>query len=136
MSEGKSWGRVKLNTGDEYFTRSTQQKQWMTSEYAQVIEEAHLLNKEQKAIFLGLSNTTSEKGEKLNTTNTQPLFHIEHGVTGTQDQPRNTWRIVHLTKEKDMNLIKEFEKFKNSTSLPRYIEIYIEKDLKITLKRK
>lgn len=136
VREGKSWGRKSLENGDETFTRSSQQRQWMTGEHKDVFEEVHLLNKEQKAIFFGVSSVIDDTGILIQAQNEQPLFHVEHGVDGTEDNPLNTWRIVHLTQEKDGMLIKKFENFRDPTLLPKYIEVYIEKDLNTELKRK
>jgi hypothetical protein len=57
-------------------------------------------------------------------------------VGGTEDQPLNTWRIVHLTPAKDAELIKRFESFRDTASLPKYIEVYIKKDLQANLANK
>lgn len=136
VSDGESWGRVSLDEGVEQFTRWTQQRQWLTGEYAQVIEGVTLLNKEQKAIFIGLSDTKDANGKELHTNNPQTLFHVVHGVAGSEDQPINTLRFVHLTSQKDTNLIERSEAAKDPTTLPKYIEVYIEKDLGISLKKK
>ncbi|MBX9804298.1 MAG: hypothetical protein K2Y18_00935 [Alphaproteobacteria bacterium] len=136
VNEGRSWGRETLEGGDETLTRTTQQRQWKTGIHAQVLEKAYLLNKEQRVIFIGLSDARDDKGALLHTANSQPLFHVEHGVGGTEDKPLNTWRIVHLTREKDQDLLVRFANFRDPNTLPMYIEVYIEKDLGIKLTKK
>lgn len=67
---------------------------------------------------------------------TQPLFHVQHGVEGTEDQPLNTWRIVNLTSEINKQLLDRFNSVNNSTTLPGYIEAYIKNDLNVTVSKK
>jgi hypothetical protein len=136
VRDGKSWGRTELAGGNEHFTRYTQQRQWLSGEHALVIEDVNLFNKEQRVVFLGLPETKDQDGTVLRTQNSQPLFHVEHGVAGTEDEPLNTWRIVHLTPEKDDGLIKKFTTLRAPKSLPKYIEVYIEQDLGIKLTKK
>jgi hypothetical protein len=136
VSEGKSWGRQIRDNGDETFTRWSHQRQWLTGKYGVVIEKVTLLNKEQRVIFLGASEAEEAPGQILEATVTQPLFHVEHGVDGSEDNPLNTWRIVHLTLEKDQALTKRFDNFRDPTILPIYIEIYIRDVLGIGLTRK
>jgi hypothetical protein len=135
VSEGRSWGRVTLQEGDEQFFRSSQQRQWLTEAFAPVFEKVYLFNQKQKALFFGLSEIQDETGTILHATNSQPLFHVEHGVGGTEDAPLNTWRIIHLTQSKSDDLIKLFETFRNPTALPKYVEVYIEKDLNIKIQK-
>ena len=137
VRSGKSWRKHKLESGDELFVRSSQQSQWLNnSAYEDVFEEVYINNISQKVTFLGTKILENESGELIDIQNYQPLFHVEHSTKGTEEQPLNGWRIVHLTKEKDYELIKLFNNFNNSTVLPRFIEIYIENDLKINLSRK
>ncbi len=54
VKEGKSWGKRNITNRREYFMRWTNQKQWLSDNYADVFEQVYLLNKEQKAIFFGI----------------------------------------------------------------------------------
>jgi hypothetical protein len=50
------------------------------------------------------------------------LFHVEHSVGGTEQQPENRWRIIHLTKAIDERLTAAFEHMaahRGSPSTPR-----------------
>lgn len=134
VKNGRSWGRTILDDGDELLVRSSQQKQWLNGEiYEDVFEEVYLNHKDQKATFLGTQHLKDPLGDDLWLQNQQPLFHVQHSVGGEEDRPVNLWRIVHLTKKKDLNLIAHFEKLNQSNALPIFIEIYIEKDLQISL---
>jgi len=135
VNDGESWGRVELDSGNEQLFRWSMQRQWKTSEYGQVIENVYLFNQAQKAIFFGLSDVQGKDGTAIHTMNAQPLFHVEHGVAGTEENPLNTWRIVHLTQGKDNDLIERFKAYRDATTLPKYVEVYIEKDLGITIKK-
>jgi len=133
VSEGHSWGRKQLGNGDESLIRWSKQRQWKTGNYGIVIEQVALLNKEQKAIFIGLSQTVDDSDKTIHASTTQPLFHVEHGVAGTYDRPLNTWRIVHLTKAKDQELIEKFKTYRDPTTLPMYVVVYIEKVLGVNI---
>lgn len=137
VKEGKSWGRKQLENGDEVLVRSSQQKQWLNSEvYEEVFEEVYLNHKDQKATFLGTQSVEDCTGKTIYLENQQPLFHVQHSVEGEDNKPLNVWKIVHLTKGKDQKLIEHFNKFKDPTKLPGFVEIYIQKDLKIPLSHK
>jgi hypothetical protein len=66
----------------------------------------------------------------------QPLFHVEHAVGGTEAQPLNLWRIVHLTHGRDQRLIDRFAALDDARALPEFIELYIRRDLDIALSRR
>jgi hypothetical protein len=66
----------------------------------------------------------------------QPRFHVEHAVGGTESQPLNRWRIVHLTDARDQRLITVFERMVASPWLAEHTEIYIRDTLGIQLTRK
>jgi len=137
LREGKSWGKKTLENGDELFVRSSQQRQWVNPEvYGEVFEEVYLNHRTQKATFLGTQRLKDSAGQWTRIENQQPLFHVQHSVAGTEEQPINIWRMVHLTETKDQNLIEFFEKFNNPSLLPGYIEKYIEKDLGVSLSHK
>src|SRR6266571_2765533 len=63
----------------------------------------------------------------------QPLFHVEHSVGGTELQPLNRWRIVHLTDALDERLIEGFERMARNPWLAEHAEIYIRDNLGIEL---
>lgn len=136
VRDGKSWGREILKNGDEVFVRSSQQKQWLNREvYEEVFEKVYLNHKEQRATFIGTQSLTDDLGKCLQLKNHQPIFHVQHSVEGEENHPINVWRIVHLTEGKDQKLIDHFKKLNDPTKVPGFVEIYIEKDLQIPLKR-
>jgi hypothetical protein len=63
----------------------------------------------------------------------QPLFHVEHSVSGDELQPLNRWRIVHLTNGPKHELTELFKVMANSVLLPEFVENYIRNDLNIGL---
>ncbi len=131
----KAWNKhTDLNNGDEIFVRMSDQKQWTHPDiYETVYEEVYVNESEQLVTFLGVKILPGVSTE-LNPQ--QPLFHVQHGVGGTEDNPINTWRIVHLTKIKGEQLISHFKKMNNTTHLPGFILSYIEKDLHIPIRHK
>jgi hypothetical protein len=66
----------------------------------------------------------------------QPLFHVRHAVGGFEDEPLNLWSIVLLTATPDARYRDPFEEMVRAGLLPGFIEIYIQRDLKLTLSRK
>ena len=135
VREGKSWGRRPLENGEECFLRASQQRAWRTDVYGQVLEEAYLSPREQRVLFLGRAEFLRGDGPPLQAGSHQPLFHVEHAVSGTDSHPLNLWRIVHLTTEKDDALIKEQSTHTGTPEwLREFVAIYVEKDLRIKLK--
>ncbi len=131
----QSWNKqVCPITGGDIFVRCSQQKQWLHPElYEDVYEEVYVNDQEQCVTFLGVKTLPGRSGTL---TPKQPLFHVQHGVAGSKDQPLNTWRIVHLTDIKNLPLIEHFKKFNDSSKLPGFIKEYIEKDLNISMQEK
>jgi hypothetical protein len=63
------------------------------------------------------------------------LFHVEHSVGGTDTQPLNLWRIVHLTPEKDDALSQRLGTAQGEV-LRQFIAIYVEQNLGRKLTRR
>ena len=121
-------------TGGEIFVRCSQQKQWLNPDvYEDVYEEVYVNPKNQLITFLGV---TTLPGLSSQLTPKQPLFHVQHGVGGEENHPTNTWRIVHLTKNREPQLIKLFENMNDPTTLPGFVKMYIEKDLHVVINKK
>ncbi len=128
----RSWGKESCSAPEgELFVRTSEQKKWLNPDvYEKVYEEVYVNNEEQLITFLGVK-TLPGCSEEL--TPKQPLFHVQHAVSGEEDNPLNKWRIVFLTEEKNERLLKHFENFNNPHILPGFIEIYIEKDLGVMI---
>lgn len=131
----KSWNKHPCpETGGEIFVRSSAQKKWFDQTvYEDVYEEVYVNDANKLITFLGVK-ALPDNVKEINPT--QPLFHVQHGATGTEDRPLNTWRIVHLTNKVDHQLMDLFKKFNDPSTLPGFIEAYIENDLKISLRKK
>jgi hypothetical protein len=68
-------------------------------------------------------------GHELQASKFQPIFHVEHGVGGSEEEPLNLWSIVLLTPKPDPRYLAPFEQMARDGLLPGFIEIYIRKDL-------
>jgi len=132
----RSWGR-RRGDGGEYLDRCSMQRLWLAPHrYEPILERAFLNHREQKITFLGVPELTGPDGAPLHAGTAQPLFHVEHSVGGSESQPLNQWRIVHLTEAIDDRLAAVFEHMAASPWIAEHTEIYIRHDLGIQLTRK
>ena len=132
----QSWNRHP-GDGGEYLDRYSTQRLWLNPQrYELILEQAFLNRGEQKVTFLGVPELTGPDGSRLRGGVGQPLFHVEHAVGGTEQEPLNRWRIVHLTGARDERLIAVFERMTASPWLAEHTEIYIRDTLGIQLTRK
>lgn len=121
----------------EYFIRITDQRVWKDpDQYTTVIENICLDHVNQKAFFLGVAETALPDGTIIKRGETQPLFHVEHCAVGSEENPVNTWRIVHLTEGRDEDLVKAFDGLVRNPFLRQFNEVYIREDLGRQLVRK
>jgi hypothetical protein len=135
VREGQSWGRTTLTEGDQRFLRASQQRAWKTDAYGQILEEVYLSPRDCKILFLGRAELMGEDGRVLRADGHQPLFHVEHSVGGTDTQPLNLWRIVHLTPEKD-DALAQRQVTAMSEVMRQFIAIYVEQELGRKLTRR
>ncbi len=130
------WGRAVDGSG-ERFLRSSEQRLWLRpDEYGTVLERVHLNHREQKATFIGASALTDPDGRHVRAGTGQPIFHVEHSVGGSDTEPLNRWRIVHLTDGVDGRVLELFSGMAQEVWLPEYVEIYIRRDLDTGLTRR
>lgn len=121
----------------EYFTRVTDQRRWKDfAEFTTVIERVCVDHDTRRAFFLGTGTAETPTGEKIVAGDKQALFHVEHSVVGSEDEPENVWRIVHLTDSPDAELLEFFKKMGESPYLREFNEVYIREDLGKRLDRK
>jgi hypothetical protein len=131
----RSWNRHHGDGGD-YLDRYSVQRMWLKPEESQLIlERAFLDHSQQKVTFLGVAELTGPDGTLLRAGTGQQLFHVEHSVGGSEEQPLNRWRIVHLTGAVDERLTAVFEHMAADPWLPQHTEIYIRDNLGIELAR-
>ena len=138
VSEGSAhtWGQRSAADGTESFVRSSQQRLWLEpAEYGLVLEPVCLNPTQQKVTFIGAAELADCDGNILRAGGRQPLFHVEHSVSGDESQPLNRWRIVHLTERPENRLVELFTLMGNDVWLPEFIEIYIQSELNIKLAR-
>ncbi len=133
----RSWGRRELKNGDEVFIRVSEQRLWLQPDsFGTVIEACYLNHSSQQVTFIGLPEVEDDAGRTIVASPEQPLFHVAHGVSGAEEAPLNTWRIVHLGSDEHGELAKRFELISQASGLPEYVERYIEDVLKSLLTRK
>jgi hypothetical protein len=135
VSQARSWGRHAMPDGGERFFRASMQRGWITPERGQVLEDVYVSDAEQTVFFFGRPRMTGEDGRELRASEFQPLFHVEHGVGGSEDEPLNLWSIVLLTPERDACYEQPFADMVRAGWLPGFIEIYLERDLQMNLVR-
>jgi hypothetical protein len=136
VSSGHSWGRHNLEDGCERFFRSSIQIAWISQECGQVLEEVFINRSDRRIFFLGRTEMTTDKGERIYADDYQPLFHVEHAAGGSESEPLNIWRIVLLTESNDQRFTEPFRQMIKAGLLPGFLEIYIERDLGIALRRR
>lgn len=128
--EGESWGRKTLPDGKPWFVRSSRQMAWKEgTDPGVVIEEVYLDPSGRSVIFFGRAAWVGPDGEPVQAGAHQPLFHVEHAVTGTEEAPLNRWRIVHLTESEDPALIERQRSHGSADWLVGFLTKFIELEL-------
>jgi hypothetical protein len=130
VKEGSSgtWGLQKHDDGAESFFRKSAQRLRLGLDteltHGLVLEQVRVNPANGKVTFIGTAELPDVDATTLTATTLQRLFHVEHVATGTEAQPLNEWRMVHLTDGPDQGLIDRFGRSLN-VYLPEFIEIYI-----------
>ncbi|MFN7710349.1 MAG: hypothetical protein ACK5O7_05275 [Holosporales bacterium] len=89
---------TRMNDDLSFLSRVSEQRSWLNPEvYVTVKEDVYILPGEQRVLFFGC--VVDDRQSKL-----QPIFHVEHAAEGVEEDPINTWRIVHLTPCHDTQL--------------------------------
>ena len=135
VSQARSWGRTTLPDGSTRFCRSSLQRGWITPEQGLVLEDVFVSDATQTIYFLGRPRMVEESGNALVASPFQPLFHVRHGAGGSERAPLNLWSIVLLTDAPDARYCEPFEQMVRAGLLPGFLEIYIQRDLKLKLSR-
>ena len=135
VSQGRSWGRTILGDGTTRFYRSSMQRGWIAPEEGRVLEDVFVSDAKQTIYFLGRQKMVADTGGTLAASPFQPLFHVRHAVGGSEQAPLNLWSIVLLTDAPDLRYCEPFEQMVRAGLLPGFIEIYIERDLELKLRR-
>lgn len=140
VKEGTASAWVPGREGDELgneFVRQSQQRLWLRpEEYGLVLEEVSLHHERQLVTFIGRDAFPDAQGNALVAGTGQPLFHVQHGVAGTDERPTNTWRIVLLTDGEDERFRKVFADMADDVWLPGFVENYVRDVLGIGLTRR
>jgi len=130
-----TWNERKLDDGSEtFFRKSAQRLRTVPGEHGLVLEQVRINPTLEKVTFIGAAELPDRDGTMLHADARQPLFHVDHGVAGTETQPLNLWRIVHLTEAPDQAMMDRFAR-SASVYLYEFIEVYIRDVLKLELTR-
>lgn len=129
-----TWNQRSLGNDNESFFRKSEQRQRLVPGYSLVLEQVRTNPALGKVTFIGSAELPAPDGTMLRAGTQQPLFHVEHVATGTETQPVNEWRMVHLTPEPNQQLLDHFAK-SESVYLPQFIEVYIRDVLNVGLTR-
>ncbi|MFG1918587.1 hypothetical protein [Micromonospora sp. NPDC048898] len=135
VTDGVSWARRDLPDGRNHL-RSSIQKAWLDDTRGRVLEDVYVSPATQQALFLGRPTMTGPNGEGLTADPYQPLFHVDHGVGGTEEEPLNLWRIVVLTEKPDPRFAAAFDKQAAVGGLPGFLEVYLTRDLGVAVRRR
>ncbi|MFC4337740.1 hypothetical protein [Salininema proteolyticum] len=121
--------------GGDQFVRTSNQPDWDDPERVyRVIEQVHLDHDARKVTFIGVSEVEDDTGTLVEAGEGRPLFHVEHGTSGEEERPLNTWRWTFESPE-DRGHLKALieERAANGGRLPEYVEVYIRDVLGIGL---
>ncbi|TWB58768.1 hypothetical protein FBZ94_10544 [Bradyrhizobium sacchari] len=135
VSRGHSWGRHALEEGCQRFFRTSEQAAWIDPSRGEVIEDVFISHLERRILFLGLPWIVDDRGENLRASNFQPLFHVEHAASGSEEHPINIWRIVVLTVREDDRFKRPFEEMVAAGYLPGFVEEYMRRDMNVCIDR-
>lgn len=128
--EGESWGRKTLSGGETWFVRSSRQVAWKADiDPGLVLEEVYLDPTGRSVLFFGRSQLTGPDGGGVEAGAHQPLFHVEHAVAGTELDPQNRWRIVHLTEAPDPALVEGQASDGTAGWLVGFLATFVEREL-------
>lgn len=125
VSEARTWGHERHPDGTETFWRESQQRAWISGEPVRVIERAFVDATRRRILFLGAPAAVGPDGATIDATDQQPIFFVEHSVTGAEDDPEIQWRIVHLTEVPDERLVARISAVAAAAALPEYVSIYL-----------
>ena len=132
----KTWARRRLADGSEHFFRSSDQLAWLGEGHGQVLEEVFIDHQRRQSLFLGRAELPGPDGGPVQGSGFQPLFHVEHGARGAEDYPLSPLRVVFLTPAPDRRLTAGLETGAAAGLLPGSLEILVERDLGIGLRRR
>ena len=138
VSEGsaRNWCHQAAADGAKTFVRCSLQRLWLEpTERGLVLEQVFLNPAQQCVTFIAAAELLDGDGNLLRAGERQPLFHVEHSVSGDESRPLNLWRIVFVTDRPEQKLIERFTLSKD-VWLREFVEVYIRRDLGIELTRR
>lgn len=120
--------------GANAFIRWTLQRQFLDPEvFDNVLEEVFLDDANQLVTFIGKRDESFVDWKPLQVPLKQPVFYVQHGVAGQEENPINTWRIVFISPSEDARCILKanLDKISSGRHLPYYIEAYLRKEMNV-----
>lgn len=110
----------------EEFTRVSEQRLWTDrARTALIIEHVRLDHENRRAFFVGDERFEAPDGRVFTAGTGQPIFHVEHSVGGSEEDPLNLWRIVNLTDQRDPALAAAFDELAHDPYLRVFIEVHL-----------
>lgn len=121
----------------DIFVRRSMQRQWSRpGNYGLVLEQTRLDHARQVVTFIGAADHPGRDGAVLHASTEQPIFHVEHSVSGEESRPLNNWRTVHVTGAPDGRIVEVFDRIAANPWLPEFVEIYIRDVLELAIARR
>lgn len=121
----------------EEFVRVSEQKLWLDRERSEIIiEQVRLDHARRRAFFVGAERFEAPDGRVFIAGKGQPIFHVEHSVAGTEEDPLNLWDVVNLTEQPDPELAAAFDPMAHDPYLRVFIEVHLREALGRALVRR
>jgi hypothetical protein len=134
--QARCWGWSLAKDHSERFFISTLQHGLVVPRQGLVMNDVFVSHAERRIIFLGRSRLHAQNGIELMASTFQPLFHVDRGVGGADDEPVSLSSIVLLDKDMSGRYFASLAEKVCAGYLPKFIETYIERDLCVELTRK
>ena len=124
--------------GEDVFVRVSEQPNWADpTRRGMVVEQVGLDHEAGKALFIGTFEYAGAEGAPVRAGDGMPLFHVEHGVGGTDSRPLSTMRWVFLTSDRHESISGHLHRMTGwSDRLPEFIEIYIRDVLGVAIEHR
>ncbi|MBX2797918.1 MAG: cupin domain-containing protein [Myxococcales bacterium] len=118
------WGEDLVDTATTSFLRHSRQRSWVDGAWVSVVERVTLDPVQQRIWFVGLRQAVGPDGRTVRATSEQPLFVVEHGVEGTDDDPMLHFAVALRTSSEDASLVAPLATM-TALQVPEYVQIYL-----------
>ncbi|MGE3921107.1 MAG: hypothetical protein AB7F64_09315 [Gammaproteobacteria bacterium] len=110
-------GTYRKTAQGQSFQRLSIQPAWLDDQMTIIKEEVHIIEDEHRIVFYGrpvdeleAQNVMREHFNESLIRKEVPLFHVVHGLLGTENEPINTWRMVFIDQQvsaEQISMVKE-----------------------------